>query len=116
MPKSSHTISPGDDIAVIGRVKMVHMLAKEYGWKIKDGLDIFAESLAVINAGMAETVVSPRSELIGKTMSQVNFKEMYGVNPVALFTGNKITSRTLGEISHFKKSTTASGSYICHGP
>ena len=86
VPKSSDTISPGDVIAVIGKVKMVHMLAEEYGWEVKDGLDIFGESLAVINAGMAETVVSPRSELIGKTMSQINFKEMYGVNPVALFT------------------------------
>ena len=54
---------------------MVHMLAEEYGWKIKNGLEVFGESLAVINAGMAETVVSPRTELIGKTMSQVNFKE-----------------------------------------
>ncbi|MBU0988046.1 MAG: anion permease, partial [Proteobacteria bacterium] len=50
----------------------------------------FAETLAMTNAGMAETVVSPRSELIGKTMSDANFKELYGVNPVALFTGNKI--------------------------
>jgi di/tricarboxylate transporter len=98
VPKSSDMISPGDDIAVIGKVKMVHMLAEEYGWEIKDGLDIFAESLAVINAGMAETVVSPRSELIGKTMSQINFKELYGVNPVALFTGNKIIYSNLTHI------------------
>jgi len=98
VPKSSNTISPGDDIAVIGQVKMVHMLAEEYGWEVKDGLDIFGESLAVINAGMAETVVSPRSELIGKTMSQLNFKELFGVNPVALFTGNKIIYSNLTHI------------------
>ena len=98
VPKSGDTISPGDDIAVIGQMKMVHMLADECGWKIKDGLEIFAESLAVINAGMAETVVSPGSELIGKTMSQANFKEMYGVNPVALFTGNKIVYSNLTHI------------------
>ncbi|MBW1723934.1 MAG: SLC13 family permease [Deltaproteobacteria bacterium] len=90
VPKSGDTISPGDDIAVIGKVKMVHMLAKEFGWEVKDTLDVFAESLSVINAGMAETVISPRSELIGKTMSQLNFKKLYGVNPLALVTGNKI--------------------------
>jgi di/tricarboxylate transporter len=97
-PKSSDSISPGDDIAVIGKEKMVKMLAHEYGWEIKSGLDVFGESLSVINAGMAETVVSPRSELIGKTMSQVNFKEMYGVNPVALFTGNKIIYSNLTHV------------------
>ena len=90
VPKSADTISPGDDIAVVGKETMVQKLSEEYGWVIKDGLDVFGESLAVINTGMAETVVSPRSNLIGKTMSQVNFKELYGVNPVALFTGRKI--------------------------
>jgi di/tricarboxylate transporter len=90
VPRSMDVISPNDDIAVVGKGKKVRKLAEEYGWEIKDGLEVFSESLAVINAGMAETVVSPRSELIGKTMSQINFKEMYGVNPVALFTGRKI--------------------------
>jgi len=90
VPQSTDSISPGDDIAVIGQKKMVRMMAEEYGWEIKDGLDVFAESLSVVHAGMVETVVSPRSELIGKTMKEANFKEMYGVNPVALFTGKKI--------------------------
>ncbi len=89
-PRSTDIISAGDDIAVVGRAKKVRKLAEEYGWEIKDGLDEFAEGLSMTNAGMAETVVSPRSELIGKTMSQVNFKELYAVNPVALYTGNKI--------------------------
>lgn len=90
VPQSTDTISPGDDIAVIGQKKMVRLMAAEYGWEIKDSLDVFAESLSVVHAGMVETVVSPRSELIGKTMKEANFKEMYGVNPVALFTGSKI--------------------------
>jgi di/tricarboxylate transporter len=90
VPHSTDAISPGDDIAVIGQKNMVHMMADEYGWEIKDSLDVFAESLSVVHAGMVETVVSPRSELIGKTMKEANFKEMYGVNPVALFTGKKI--------------------------
>ncbi|MFC1896857.1 SLC13 family permease [Thermodesulfobacteriota bacterium] len=90
VPRSMDHILAHDDIAVVGREKNVHKLAEEYGWQIKDGLDVFAESLSRTNAGMAETIVSPRSELVGKTMSEVNFKELYGVNPVALFKGNKI--------------------------
>jgi di/tricarboxylate transporter len=90
VPRSMDLISPNDSIAVVGKEKKVRRLADEYGWIIKDGVDVFAEDLAPTNAGMAETVVSPRSELIGKTMSEVNFKEQYSVNPVALFTGQKI--------------------------
>jgi di/tricarboxylate transporter len=90
VPRSSDVISANDDLAVVGKGKKVRRLAEEYGWVIKDGLEVFGEYLAPTNAGMAETVVSPRSEMIGKTMSEINFKEQYSVNPVALFTGKKI--------------------------
>jgi di/tricarboxylate transporter len=85
VPRSSDKISADDDIAVVGRELNIRRLADEYGWQIKDGLDVFAESLSRTNAGMAETIVSPRSELIGKTMSEIKFKELYGVNPVLLY-------------------------------
>ena len=90
VPRSMDKLSAGDDIVIVGSEKKVRTLVEEYGWEIKEGLEVFAESLAMTNAGMAETVVSPRSELIGKTMNEANFKAIYGVNPVALFTGNKI--------------------------
>ncbi|MDY6904738.1 MAG: SLC13 family permease [Thermodesulfobacteriota bacterium] len=91
VPRSFDRISPGDDLAVVGRRKRnVEKMAKELGWEVKAGLEVFAESLSRTNAGMAETIVSPRSELIGKTMSEVDFKELYGVNPLALFKGNRI--------------------------
>jgi len=90
VPRSGDKISPNDDLAIVGKEKNVRKLADEYGWEIKAGLQVFAESLSRTNAGMAETVVSPRSELIGKTMNEVHFKDLYGVNPVALAKGNKI--------------------------
>ena len=90
VPRSGDVISAKDDIAVIGKEEKIRKLAQEYGWEVKPALEAFAEGLAVTAAGMAETVVSPRSELIGKTMSEVNFKDQYGVNPVALFTGKRI--------------------------
>ena len=90
VPHSNDSIGPGDDIAVVGREKNIRALAAENGWHIKAGLDVFAESLARTNAGMAETIVSPRSELINKTLSDIHFKALYGVNPVALSKGRKI--------------------------
>ncbi|MFH1243549.1 MAG: SLC13 family permease [Pseudomonadota bacterium] len=90
VPRSTDKIQANDDLAVVGREKNIRRLVDEYGWRLKDSLEVFAETLSRTNAGMAETVVSPRSELIGKTMSEINFKELYGVNPVALFKGNKI--------------------------
>ena len=90
VPRSSDQIAPGDDLVVVGKEKNARKLAEEYGWQFKDGLEVFAESLSRTNAGMAETVVSPRSELIGKSMKEVNFKQLYGLNPVVLFKGNRL--------------------------
>lgn len=89
-PRSTDVIAAEDDVAVVGREENVRRLASEFGWQLKDGLEVFAESLARTSAGMAETVVSPRSELIGKTMKSVNFKELYNLNPIALFKGRRI--------------------------
>ncbi|MHC4459556.1 MAG: SLC13 family permease, partial [Planctomycetota bacterium] len=85
VPRSSDEINANDNIAVVGRELNIRKLAAEYGWQIKDGLVVFSESLSRTNAGMAETIISPRSELIGKTMREINFNELYGVNPVLLY-------------------------------
>jgi di/tricarboxylate transporter len=65
-------------------------MADDLGWELKYALEAFAEGLARTSAGMAETIVSPRSDLIGKTMNEADFKALYGVTPVALFKGNRI--------------------------
>jgi len=98
VPRSSDMISADDDIAVVGRALSIRKLAEEYGWEIKDGLDVFAESLSRTSSGMAETIVSPRSELIGKTMSEIKFKKLYGLNPVLLFKENRLYHRGLTRI------------------
>ena len=90
VPRSTNKIEAGDDLAILGRKKNVMKMAEELGWHVKDTLDVFAESLSRTTAGMAEVIVSPRSELIGKTMSEMDFKTIYGVNPIALFKGNRI--------------------------
>ncbi len=99
VPRSSHHVGPGDTVAVVGKGKKVGKLAEEYGWEIKPTLDLFAESLSRTNAGMAETIVSPRSDLIGKTMNEINLKELYGVNPVALFKGRRVYYTGLSHIT-----------------
>ena len=98
IPRSSDIIMPDDNIAVVGRERNVRALAKEYGWEVNNGLEVFTEDLSRMNAGMAETIVSPRSELIGHNLSEVNFKEMYGLNPVALSKGNKVFYSGLTQI------------------
>jgi di/tricarboxylate transporter len=90
IPRSTDKISAGDTIAMVGRERNVRILAKDYGWQIKNSLQVFADSLARTNAGMAETIIPPRSELIGRTLNEVGFKELYHLNPVCLIRGEKV--------------------------
>ncbi len=90
VPRRTDSIGPGDDLVIIGREVNVRRLAEIMGWQIKDGLDYFADEFARTNAGLVETVVSPRSELIGKTLSEAKFQEQYRVNPIAVYTGGRV--------------------------
>ncbi|UCG11184.1 MAG: SLC13 family permease [Deltaproteobacteria bacterium] len=90
VPRRTDSIGPGDDLVIIGKELNVRKLAEFMGWQIKDGLDYFADEFARTNSGLVETVVSPRSELLGKTLSQAGFQEKYRVNPIAVHTGGRI--------------------------
>lgn len=87
--RSTDTIAAGDTIAVVGRRRNINRLAEEYGWELKQGLEVFAEKLSRTSAGMAETIVSPRSSVIGKTIKEANLKGRFQLNPIALVRGRK---------------------------
>ena len=88
-PDRDDTISGGDTIAVEGPPDLVAKMAKSFGWIIKDDLGIFAESLSSNNAGIMEAIISPRSELAGRTLRTFSFRKKNGINPLAIFRGNK---------------------------
>ena len=83
-------LGPGMDIAVVGSKKRVMKMVEENGWELREELSVFAEDLARTNAGMAEAIVSPRSKLISRTMNEIDFKDLYDLNPIALFKGRRV--------------------------
>ena len=50
-------------------------------------------------AGTTEAVVAPRSELIGKTLSQVHFWEQFHVNPLALYRSDQVFYTGLSDMA-----------------
>ncbi|NPA42176.1 MAG: SLC13 family permease [Aquificae bacterium] len=83
-PHRDETVEPGDDIAVIGCPETVDRFAKELGLVLKDELEEFADDLSPVNAGLVEGIITPRSELAGRSLNEVHFRRRYEVNPVAL--------------------------------
>lgn len=83
-PAREENLYGNDDIAVIGCPDAVSKFASEFGFTLKEDLHVFAEDLSPNNAGMLEGIITPRSELVGKTMRQVRFRNTYEINPVIL--------------------------------
>jgi len=88
-PDLAQTIAAGDTLAVKGPPELVAKMVQSFGWEIKEDLEVFAESLSPNNAGIMETIVTPRSDLVGSSLRASSFRDKNGINPLALFRGNK---------------------------
>ncbi len=89
-PHREETVEPSDDIAVIGCPDTVERFAREMGLILKEELEEFADDLSRVNAGMVEGVITMRSELVGRSLNEVQFRRRYEVNPVALARGGEV--------------------------
>ncbi len=96
-PARADTIEPGDIIGIISNRKHVDRLARDMGWELKQGLDRLNEIMGHDIAGVCETIITPRSELVGKTLHQINFRKQYQVNPLALYRKNRVYLEDISE-------------------
>jgi di/tricarboxylate transporter len=99
-PTKDEKIGANECLAVVGNETQVKKFVEEFGFTLKDDLDVFAEDLSPNNAGIIEGIITPRSELVGKTMEEIQFRKTYGVVPVVLCSDStcsfdNISTRTL---------------------
>jgi di/tricarboxylate transporter len=83
-PTHDELIQSGETIAMVGNEAHVKQCASELGLILKDDLEIFAEDYSPNNAGILEGIITPRSELSGKTLSEIHFRKTHHVVPVVL--------------------------------
>jgi di/tricarboxylate transporter len=88
-PDFSDTVEGGDTMIVEGPPDLVAKMVQSFGWHLKEDLDVFAESFSPNNAGIMETIITPRSELVGKTLRSFSFRKKNGVTPLAIFREDK---------------------------
>jgi len=83
-PTRDELIQSGETIAMVGNEEHVRKCAEEMGWILKDDLEVFAEDFSPNNAGVLEGIITPRSQLVGKTLHEVRFRKTNHVIPVVL--------------------------------
>jgi di/tricarboxylate transporter len=97
-PPPDVTVGPNTQIAVYGYEPHVKAMAKSERLELKDALEVFTDDLSSSMAGVVEAVIAPRSELVGKTLAQVNFQQLYSVTPIALYRNGQILYSVLVEV------------------
>lgn len=79
-------------LAIIGKRKVVEEFAEKYGLTIFPQLDVFSEEFAPTNAGIAEMVIPPESNMIGKTPRELLLRKTYGLSLLAIHRGDDTLS------------------------
>lgn len=97
VPCRADIIEPGDVVGIISNKEHIRRLADALEWILCDELDHLSEMLSPDVTGMAEAIVTPRSELVGKSLHQIYFRKRYMVNPVALYQKGNLFLENISE-------------------
>ncbi|MCG6863903.1 MAG: SLC13 family permease [Thiogranum sp.] len=77
-------IEAGAVLGVLGSPKDLEAFAHRHGMVVAPALDNFADALSAAKAGIAEVVIPPGSQLIGKSARDVWLRKRYGVSLMAM--------------------------------
>ncbi len=88
-PARDVVIAPNSVLAILGAPVVLHEFATANGLSLRDELATFGEQLAPTKSGIAEVVIPPGSDLIGKSSRDVWMRKTYGISLTALHRGGK---------------------------
>jgi di/tricarboxylate transporter len=89
MPEPQEILQADDRLAVEGRLSDFEVLRELEKLQIERRTRPDIQSLVAGNVGVVEAILSPQTTLVGKTLRQLNFREKYGLNVVAIWRGGK---------------------------
>ncbi|MBT8366251.1 MAG: SLC13 family permease, partial [Deltaproteobacteria bacterium] len=89
MPEPDEILQAGDRLAVEGRLRDFKELEELEKLQIERRTRPDIQSLITDNVGVVEAILSPQTTLAGKTLRQLNFREKYGLNVLAIWRAGK---------------------------
>lgn len=98
IPDSDEVILAGDLLFVKGREENLKLLQGLQDLELERGKSPGVSQLESEGVGMLEATLSPHSTLSGKTLSQIHFREKYGLSVLGIYRGGQIMRTNLREI------------------
>jgi di/tricarboxylate transporter len=89
-PPSDTEYRPGDVLALMAGSEDMAEFAESCNLTVRPDLLDCAEALSPTISGVAEVVIAPRSSLIGKTTSEVRFRQKYNAAVLAVYRGDQV--------------------------
>ncbi|MBU1237702.1 MAG: SLC13 family permease [Gammaproteobacteria bacterium] len=86
-PARDVVIAANSVLGILGAPDVLHEFATANGLILRDELATFSEQLAPTKSGIAEVVIPPGSDLIGKSARDVWLRKTYGISLTALHRG-----------------------------
>ncbi len=91
-------IEGGTSLALLGSPERIASLAAAKALSPKPELEVFSEVLSSTKAGIAELVIPPGSDLIGKTAREIWMRKTYGMSLLAIHRGEEQISVATGGV------------------
>ena len=88
----------GSELAIMGSREEVERFSKMHNLELKPQVDSFSEYLSPTNAGIAEVVIPPDSELIGKSVAEIQFRRKYRTKVLAIYRVNDIIDTDIANV------------------
>ncbi len=93
-PGLAHVIEAGDRLLIEGRSRRLVELGKQPNLTV-EAAEVAVEALTSAETEVVEAEISPRSELAGRTLRQINLRNHLGVNILALRRGDALKRTNL---------------------
>ncbi len=85
IPARDTWIWVGSELAMMGPKDEIERYAKLHGLEMKSVVDSFAEFLSPVHAGIVEVVIPPDSDLIGKSIAELQFRRKFRARVLAVY-------------------------------
>lgn len=98
LPTARTTMQQGDVLLVEGKANDLMKIKDAAGIEIKADLHLGDRDLQTEDIKIAEALVTPQSELAGRTLKEVNFRRRYGLVALAIYRHGQSLRDKIGHI------------------
>ncbi|NPA94307.1 MAG: SLC13 family permease [Thermodesulfobacteria bacterium] len=97
-PGRDSLIEPGDLVAVIASKENIEEVAQNLGFRLRELEDEFTKKFISSDYGIVQGIVPPGSSLVNHTMEELDFRDRYKVNVLALYRGDKVIHENINQL------------------